>query len=381
MTRAAIIVLVVAGAAATARAYPQYQISRETTCTGCHLSPAGGGLLGENGLAVAENSSQWGTAPEFLDGLVSTPKWLVLGGDIRYASGYDHREPTTKGFVTFPMQADVYANAIFDALSVHVTAGARDPDCGDLDLPMRGMPPPSSECKNNYSTVLWSREHWLQWQHPSGLYLRAGRFMPVYGLRFFEHPIYTREYGGTPLYAETYAAAAEYITPDWEVHATAFVHDPLQPTTEIGNGVALYAEDRVQKTTAVGAETKVDITGDDRKIYGGVTAKQALGEAALVSAEAEVVHQKVNAGGTANGVVAHAMGTYFLGAVMIDLGLGFYTPDVHIRYVDQEAADLDLHWFMTSHVELVLINRFQMLEFGAGGLSSGYSLLQLHYRL
>jgi hypothetical protein len=36
---------------------------------------------------------------------------------------------------------------------------------------------------------------------------------------------------------------------------------------------------------------------------------------------------------------------------------------------------------MTSHVEMVLANRFQMLEFGAGGRSSGYSLVMIHYRL
>jgi hypothetical protein len=29
----------------------------------------------------------------------------------------------------------------------------------------------------------------------------------------------------------------------------------------------------------------------------------------------------------------------------------------------------------------VWLNRIQMLELGAGGLSSGYSLLQLHYRI
>ena len=34
----------------TAHAYPQFQMSRDQTCTGCHLSPSGGGLLNENGL-------------------------------------------------------------------------------------------------------------------------------------------------------------------------------------------------------------------------------------------------------------------------------------------------------------------------------------------
>src|SRR5678815_1335285 len=107
-------------AAPRAAAYPQYQLSRDQTCTSCHVSPAGGGLLTENGYNVAE------------------------------------------------------------------------------------------------------REHYVTWQQQEGtgqgLFVRAGRFMPVFGLRFAEHPDYNRQYGGTPLYADTYAAAVEYIMPTWEAH-------------------------------------------------------------------------------------------------------------------------------------------------------------------
>ena len=46
---AAMTAVAVAAMAGTAAAYPQFQLSRDQTCTGCHLSPAGGGLLNENG--------------------------------------------------------------------------------------------------------------------------------------------------------------------------------------------------------------------------------------------------------------------------------------------------------------------------------------------
>ncbi len=78
----------IAIASGRADAYPQFQLSRDQTCTGCHLSPAGGNLLNENGLAVAESMSQFGTAPEFFYGKIPTPSWLVLGGDLRGAAGY-----------------------------------------------------------------------------------------------------------------------------------------------------------------------------------------------------------------------------------------------------------------------------------------------------
>jgi hypothetical protein len=358
---------VVAIASATsAQAFPQFQLSRDQTCTACHISPAGGELLNENGLVTAEAMSQLGTKPEFMYDAIPTPGWLVLGGDLRWAAGADGY--AQKRWVTFPMQAELYANAAFDAVSIHVTAGARDP-----------------QYQNTTATLFDSREHWVQWQqHPdsnAGLYIRAGRFLPVYGLRFAEHPDYTRRYGGEPLYGEAYGVAAEYVDPMWEVHATGFIHDPLFPdSVEHGNGAALYGEVRLATTTAVGVEGKYDKTTDDAKLYTGVTAKQYL-DPILLQTELELVHQRVDAGGTSNQLVGYLMASCFVGPLMIDLGVEAYEPDLHVRYLDQEAVDLNVHWFATSHAELLLTNRFQMLELGEGGLSSGYSLLQFHYRL
>src|SRR5678815_2245963 len=71
------------GVAARSYAYPQFPMSRDQTCTGCHISPAGGGLLTENGLLTDEAISQWGTPAGFFYGKIPTPPWLVLGGDLR----------------------------------------------------------------------------------------------------------------------------------------------------------------------------------------------------------------------------------------------------------------------------------------------------------
>jgi hypothetical protein len=365
----ALVIALLALAAGTAHAYPQFQLSKDQTCSGCHLSPAGGGPLSENGLSVAGATSQWGTAPEFMYGALPTPSWLTLGGDLRGAGGfYDSVE---KNLITFPMQAQLDANAAFGAFSVHVAAGARDP-----------------QYQNTGATLFSTREHWLQWQQQpggsSGLFVRVGRFMPVFGLRFVEHPDFTRRYGGSPLYGEAYGAAVEYIDPRWEVHATGFIHDPFFPDSiERGNGAAVYAEARPTQTTAVGVEMKLDATPDDRHIYTGVTAKQWLASPGiLIQGEVQLVHQKVALGGTNNQLVGYVMGSYFLtDAIMIDLGLEAYAPDLHVRYLDQEGVDLNVHWFTTSHLELILTNHFQMQELGEGGVSSGYSLLQLHYRL
>ena len=366
MKYALLIVLAFAGSAS---AYPQFQLVRDQTCSGCHLSPAGGGLLSENGLTNAESLSQWGTAPEFFYRKVPLPSWLALGGDLRGAGGFFVSNKDDRAPVVFPMQAEIYAAATFGAFSLHVTAGARDP-----------------QYQNETATLFASREHWVQWQQKpgegEGWFVRVGRFMPVYGLRFVEHPYYDRRYGGTPLYGETYAAAVEYVDPTWEVHATGFIHDPILPdSVERGNGGTVYGEVRVAPQTSLGAEAKLDITPDDKTTYAGVVAKQAFGDKLLIQGDVQFVHHKIDAGGVENQLVSTVVGSYFIGPILIDLGLNVFHENLAYKLLDQEALDLNAHWFATSHLEVLLTNRFQMLAFGADGESSGYTLVQLHYRL
>src|SRR5262249_41688119 len=194
---------------------------------------------------------------------------------------------------------------------------------------------------------------------------------------------FDRRYGGTPLYGEAYGVAIDEIQADWEVHATGFVHDPWQATTELGDGAAIYAEKRFAGTTAIGVEGKYDHTADDWKLYSGVTAKHYFAPAnILVQGEGEYVHQRIALGGSTEQIVAYLLGTYFLPAgFMIDLGLGEYEPDVHTRNLTQQVVDLNVHWFVTSHVELILTNRLQSTAWGEGAPGTGYSLLQLHYRI
>lgn len=376
MIRSLLVAIVVCVTAHVARAYPQFQLVKDSTCTACHLSPAGNGLLSENGLNTAGSISQWGTAPEFFYNKVPLPNWLQLGGDVRAAGGLDANGQNHQ-LAVFPMEFDIYAAATYNNLSLHVTGGFHDP---------KFQYTPDFQDSYEAKTLVQSTEHWLQWQQNEGavdgLFVRVGRFMPVYGLRFAEHPFYDRRYGGTPLYGETYAAAVEYIDPKWEVHATGFIKDPLYTDSiERGNGATLYAETRIADKTLVGIEGKLDVTTEDKKYYGGITGKQLVTKDFLIEAELELIHQKIDIGGKDNQFVGTLLGSYFLGAVMVDVGVEVYHSNLSFILNDQEAGDLNVHWFMSSHLELVLTNRLQMLAFGADGRTSGYTLLQAHYRL
>jgi hypothetical protein len=358
-----------------AEAYPQFQLSHDQTCTSCHLSPAGGGLLNENGYGVASAISQFGTAPEFMYGALRLPSWLQIGGDLRAAAGEDHTPQNS--FAAFPMQADLYVHAAYKGFSIQLEGGAR----------------PAQWITNNGTPSVtgrfWSREHYVMWQSDEdgndGLYVRVGRFMPVFGLRFVEHVDYTRRFGGVPLYGETYAAAVEYIKPEWEAHLTGFVEDPLIDPVVHGNGAAAYVEARPQKGLAVGVEGMIDVYQGNATSRGGITAKYNLESVGvLLQGEGQFVHQQVSGSGAPNQIVAYLMATKELPyGLMLDVGVGHYDEDLAIQGLDRDAVDVNLHWFLTSHAELIWTNRIEGIGIGekTGGPTGGWSLLQAHYRL
>jgi hypothetical protein len=215
-------------APSVAAAYPQFTLSRQTTCSACHVSPAGGGLLDGMGPITAEDESTFGGDGGFLEGKVTLPEWLKVGGDVRFAVGGSDNGGGYKGSA-FPMQLETYAAITKGPITGYATVGLTN----------------ASEAAD----ALQLREHWVMWRagqegSAEGLYVRAGRFMPVYGLRLAEHPLYVRRYGGAPLYGETYGATVGYVTDSVEAHLTGFLADPIRDPVERGNGAALYAEKR-----------------------------------------------------------------------------------------------------------------------------------------
>jgi len=98
--------------------------------------------------------------------------------------------------------------------------------------------------------------------------------------------------------------------------------------------------------------------------------------------EGQFLYQKIEPAGAPNQIVAYLMASKFISpAYMIDVGLGYFNENIRITELDREAADLNVHWFATSHLELIFTGRYETLAFGSGGPSAGYALVQGHYRL
>ena len=265
------------------------------------------------------------------------------------------------------MQADGEAAARHGAVTAYATLGLQQ--------------------GHDVTSVFASREHWVMWQSDAGaatgLFVRAGRFLPVYGLRLADHTVFTRRDGQTPLYSEAYGVAVEYVARTWEVHATGFVHDPLQYSAETGDGAALYAEAHPAESFALGVEGRYAKGDVDERVAGGATAKAWIAQIHVgLEAEAQLARQTFADGGQLDQVVSYVMASWFVhDGWLVDVGVGQFDEDTHVPHVDLESLDGSLHWFATSHWELLLTSRVQTISFGAGGPPSGSVLLQFHYRL
>src|SRR5438445_786070 len=83
-----------------------------------YISPAGTGLISSWGRDEAGDTLSLGGDGAFLHGLWTPPSWLALGADVRLAAiRNDVGGPESPEVAAFPMQADLYARAAYDAFS------------------------------------------------------------------------------------------------------------------------------------------------------------------------------------------------------------------------------------------------------------------------
>jgi len=157
-----------------ASAEPRFALSEGLPCAACHVNPSGGGMRNNYGGSVFATTSlptgyPWdGAVSDALD--LSIGDVVSLGGDARLA--YIDQRPDDGQELSsfFQMQADLYVAAnLFDGLTLYYDRGARgsfeaivlyEYDFGDPD---------------------WNG------------YIKAGQFMPTYGLRLANHNLFVRQ--------------------------------------------------------------------------------------------------------------------------------------------------------------------------------------------
>lgn len=175
----------------SAAAFPWMARHGYLGCATCHTDPSGAGLLTRYGRAQDDllvtmryggpsaAVSEPNTKP--LWGLLSPPEWLQLGG------AYRHMTLLAVGnrVVTFPMQADLYGQARFQALRAAGSIGISKVRAGSRYARR-------AQITTGDQLNLVSRTHWIGVDFDA-FTLRAGRLEMPFGLRIPEHTMWVRD--------------------------------------------------------------------------------------------------------------------------------------------------------------------------------------------
>ncbi len=356
----------VALTAGRADAYPELQFSTGTTrCTECHLSPTGGGLLSDYGREEAGDMSGGGDG-SLLHGAFDPPSWLRLGGDVRIA-GLGRQARGGAEAAVFPMQAEVYGRVGAGGLTVDGTFGV---------LAMIRDANPLGE-------RLGSREHYVMYEPEArDWYVRAGRFIPAFGLRLLDHTAYVRRFTGLHTLEESYALGGGASGADWDLHGS--ITSPLEVAPVVGPhgwGWALQYERFTNAGSASwGVHSKGVRTDDGLDVWLGATWKKWLeGPRLLLAVEVDGGPREIGgdgyvARGAGYAAVHYRPGTRWSAA----LAAHMFAPDLTVGGRASTAIETDLTVLPWAHVELAAQVRAELAGVDSGSI---YGLLQLHYYL
>jgi hypothetical protein len=194
--RTMIFLLAAAMLASEASAEPMFLAKQYARCTACHYSPTGGGLLTPYGrlLSHRELSTTGGTGAAPAAGTEDDSKGeqAFLYGALGDALGPVHlglEMRPARLHVGFPggsqdmnllMNLDLIGAVRKNGWTAYGTVG-REPDNSAV---RNGRTEPGA--------AFISYEHWIAYETDKGFRIRAGRFLPAYGVRFADHTAYTR---------------------------------------------------------------------------------------------------------------------------------------------------------------------------------------------
>lgn len=221
------------------------------------------------------------------------------------------------------------------------------------------------------------------WQPEAlGPYLRAGRFYAPYGLRLAEHIVYVERDLGFDELEETYNVSGGFIEPHQELHVTAFAPDFWRQIGSNEKGLAAYLETRFgDDTIAVAAQARLAMAPGVQKVMGGLVGKFYVEPLrSMFLGEVDVVNQTfTQLADTSRTQVVGAAGVAVLPVRGVMVTLLGERNQVDVQIDDAwTAGTFLLNWFPYAHLELQVMERFQI---PSGGSAANTLFIQLHYFL
>jgi hypothetical protein len=195
--RSCVFLLAATVLASTASAEPTFLAKQYTRCTACHYSPTGGGLLTPYGRFLSHRElSTTGATTTAPSGAEDDPngEQAFLYGALGNVLG-----PVHLGLEMRPSRLRIGFPGGQQDLNLLMNldlAGAVEKG-GWTAFGTVGREPPNAAVRNGRTlpdAAFISYEHWISYQTDGGVRIRAGRFLPAYGVQFADHTTYTRSY-------------------------------------------------------------------------------------------------------------------------------------------------------------------------------------------
>ncbi len=248
-----------AAMAPRAQAEPIFLSRQYTRCTTCHYSPTGGGLLTPYGRSltreelstmgrghaaatppgqpreIGEQSFLWGALGNRLGA-------LNLGIDLR-PGHLDVRFPGGKDTRNLLMNAELTAAYQVAGWTLY----------GDF-----GRQPFAQ------GTRVFSWEHWVAHQSEKGFGIRAGRFLPAYGIRFADHTAFNRRALGLDTFDQIYGVELSHTG---ERHL-------VQVSAGPGRADSIVHDDGLRAFTAA-ARVQLDLSPRTALVFSGLVRDSA----------------------------------------------------------------------------------------------------------
>lgn len=252
-------------------AFPEMVRHGYMNCISCHAATAGGGLLNEYGRSTARELLSQATLfgkessegdEKFLYGLPKLPEGLLLQSDVRVLQLFVESKNASRGRF-FIMQVDFDGSYQLGKWRLFGSVGRIEPAGTD------------NEAKDFVSSPRHGIEYvFTRPDAENRLALKAGRFMPAYGIGFAEHTYVTRSWLDFNPAQERLATELSWNNDRAQIIATGIFQQYTSNDVKKEKGGTVQASIAVREKSKVGANwysTERETAGvkSMKRMYGG----------------------------------------------------------------------------------------------------------------
>ncbi len=255
MKRILFLFLVVFGSHA-AFAFPENVRHGYFSCTACHVSPSGGGVLTPYGRSLSsELMSTWGTT-KTSGFMFSNPEdesklqWLRSQIFLRGVQTY-RDTPKVEKAQFIPMQADLEVGADTEKFAIISTLGYRANDA-------------SKDLKE-----FFSRRHYVLYRFTEQIVGRLGKFMQSFGLNGPDHVTATRRGLNWDQGSESYNLEMNYIGENFNHALTLISNSPEEKSVKKDQGVSVNSSYLWREKSRLGVSAYQGRQSDSERVVFG----------------------------------------------------------------------------------------------------------------